>query len=67
MHRRIFASGEKEVVLCVVVDDVYNNLDARDTPDLLTAVLIVDIIILNVFCWICGVAILYYCYVFKLA
>jgi len=45
MHRRIFASCEKEVVLFVVVGDEHNNLDARDTPDLLTVVLIVDIII----------------------
>jgi len=45
IHRRIFASGEKEVVF-VVVDGVHNNLDARDTDDLLTDVFIVDIIIL---------------------
>ena len=55
MHRRIFASCEMEVVLCVVVVvvDVHNNLDAKDTLDLLTVLLIDDIIILNVFCWIC--------------
>ena len=36
-----------EVVVLFVVGDVHNNLDARDTLDLLTDVLIVDIIVLN--------------------
>ena len=48
MHRRVlFASCEMEVVVLFVVGDVHNNLDARDTLDLLTDVLIVDIIVLN--------------------